>query len=199
MPVKCIWLPRFEESKILLRKYMDDITYIHYITLSPSLNELATEIYSDLNRQAEVHTGKVLLLLSIVASATYSWTICDCQRGLFSTPSEANKQALSWIKATLDLLDSICRNTSGSLECIQGLIIVGFLIFNIEGTSLRAQHLLSTAISMARQLSIHQLDSPAAPPYKVVTELQKEVSRRVWWWLVASDWLVIILPHNFST
>ncbi|KAL9080114.1 MAG: hypothetical protein Q9157_001074 [Trypethelium eluteriae] len=88
------------------------------------------QVYTDLNQQHQMKPGQVILLLSIFASATYSWLRGDCERGLFSTPSEANKQASWWIKATQDVVDIAHRTSNVSIEGVQG-ILLGFIVSTI--------------------------------------------------------------------
>lgn len=183
---KCIWLPLYEESKVLVEKYLRDITYIHHVIHSPSLRSLVHGLYKDLDQQIPLRPGQVALLLSVIATTTYWWSIRD-DSTLFSSVAETNAQSALWVTALLDILDYSRRATSGSLEDIQAMIIGSFVLCNLEGTSLRYFDMVSTATMMARQLSLHRIDDPhciLAPP----DSAQAEIGRRVWWYLVALDW-----------
>ncbi|KAH0840559.1 hypothetical protein FOPE_05750 [Fonsecaea pedrosoi] len=139
-PVKCIWLPRHGEASVFVDKYIRDITYVHHVIHSASLRKLMDDIYHDLDMRRPLHRGHVALLLSIIASATFLWTTCD-NPDLYHSVDDARNQAASWVTATLDMLDYSRRTTNGSIEDVQALIIVSFLVCNMEGTSIRYYNL----------------------------------------------------------
>ena len=130
----------------------------------------------------------MILLLSIFASCTNAWVKRDCERGLFSTSAEANSQSPLWIKATEDVLDIAHRTTCVSIEGIQGIIIVSFALATYEGFSRRVRSLYNMALLLARELGLHRLDHPCSA--KLSKSFHLEIGRRVWWYLVASDWFV---------
>ncbi|OAG41887.1 hypothetical protein AYO21_03890 [Fonsecaea monophora] len=186
-PVKCIWLPRHGEASVFVDKYIRDITYVHHVIHSASLRKLMDDIYHDLDMRRPLHRGHVALLLSIIASATFLWTTCD-NPDLYHSVDDARNQAASWVTATLDMLDYSRRTTNGSIEDVQALIIVSFLVCNMEGTSIRYYNLVSTAITTARQLSLHRIDHVSRRPS--ADSIEAEVGRRVWWYLAALDWIL---------
>jgi hypothetical protein len=185
-PSRCIWLPQYAETQILLEKYLRDVSHFHHVIHIPSLPSIVEEVYTSLSQQSQVKPGHAILLLSIFASATNSWLRRDCEHGLFSTSAEANEQALLWVKATQDVLDIAHKSTSVSMEGIQGIIIVGFVLANIEGFSRRCLSLYSTALSLARNLGLHRIDHPSNAD--MANTAQAEIGRRVWWYLCATDW-----------
>jgi hypothetical protein len=72
-PLRCIWLPQYNEAKILLDKFVQDIDRVHHVVHTPALPKLLDDIYNCLNGQGKLQAGSVLLLLSIIASATHCW------------------------------------------------------------------------------------------------------------------------------
>lgn len=190
---RCVWLPQYSEAKILLEKYIQDLDHIHHVVHCPSLPSILDEVYASLNQQSQVKAGAIVLLLSIFASSSHSWVRRDCDRGLFSTAAEANCQPPLWIKATEDVLDIGHRTACVSVEGIQGIIIVSFVLGNLEGISRRCRSLYNMALLLARELGLHRLDHPSYA--HVAKSVQAEIGRRVWWYLVASDWLV---PARFT-
>lgn len=185
---RCVWLPQYPEAKILLGKFIQDIEHIHHVTHCPSLLTILDEVYECLNQQGQVKPGVMILLLSIFASSTNSWLQKDCERGLFSTSAEANSQTPMWIKATEDVLDIAHRTVRVSIEGIQGIIIVFFVLGNLEGISRRCRSLYSMAFVLARELGLHCLDHPSKT--HLTNSAESEIGRRVWWYLAASDWFV---------
>jgi hypothetical protein len=192
-PTKCIWLPRYEETQILLDKYINEVAPLHHVVHVPSLRQLVDDIYIQLRQHTTPDKGKIILLLSIIASATFYWHCHDNRRKLFSTPAEANAQTTSWVRTTIDLLDHYRWSEPGSVECTQAIIIISIVICNGEGVSCRLRNLLNMAITMARELSLHQLDRESTTVMTDVPrlkEVQLEIGRRVWWYLVGTDWYV---------
>lgn len=190
---KCIWLPLYEESKQIVEKYLIDITHLHHVIHAPSVRGLVDDIYSKLNQKCPLRIGDVCLLMAIITSTTFFWTPCDLfTRPLFSSIEEASEQSSTWLRRTLELLEFSHRVASKTIEAIQATIIAGFVICNLVGISSEAHYWFSSATSVAWQLSLHRIDHPhngnlnIPPP----DSIEAEVGRRVWWYLVGTDWLV---------
>lgn len=178
--------------RILVDHYLSNITYIRHIVHSPTLRVMVDEVYDALQQGKQVLPGAVTLLLALAADVTYSWTPADDEKcGLFVDADEANAQSVFFLKAGLDLLDNAQRNAHISIECIQGILLLTFVICNLEGISIRARSALSKATIMARELGLHRIDHPnnsIVGHLAGCSELQLEVGRRVWWYLMSTDW-----------
>lgn len=183
---RCIWLPQYPEAKILLQKYIEDIDHVHHVVHTPSLPTILDSVYARTQKSDEVKSGYVILLLAIFASSCLAWEKPDCERGMFATLEEAHMYSPFWIRAMEDLLDIAHRTTSVSLEGIQGIIIAAFVVTNMEGFSRRGKSLWNMALSLARELELHLIDHPSKS--YLANLAQAEMGRRVWWYLVASDW-----------
>jgi hypothetical protein len=190
---RCVWLPQYPEAKILLEKFIQDVDHVHHVVHTPSLPSILDEVYACLNQQGQVKPGNMILLLGIFASCTHSWVRRDCEHGLFSTSVEANSQSPLWVKAIEDVLDVAHRTTCVSIEGIQGIIIASFVLVNFEGFSRRCRSLYNMALLLARELGLHCLDHPSNA--NSANSAQAEIGRRVWWYLVASDWFVSVAPE----
>ncbi|KAK2767829.1 hypothetical protein FQN54_003990 [Arachnomyces sp. PD_36] len=187
---KCVWLPLYEESKMVVNKYLTDITYIHHVVHSPSVRAMTDELYRNLSDGKPVKIGHVSLLLGILASSTLLWTEHDSGASPFSTADEANKQSTDWAKVALEVLNYSRRMHLDSLEDVQTMIIVSFVIFNLMGLASQARYLVSTAIAVAKHLCLHRIDHPHNANLDVPspTSVRAEMGRRVWWYLAATDW-----------
>lgn len=129
----------------------------------------------------------MILMISIFAAALHSWTLDDCSTlGLFTNSAEPQRRSALWVKATEDLIDIAHRSTKISLEGIQGIIIVVFIAASYRGFSRRCWFLMNNALALARELGLHCIDHPSNADSANTAE--SEVGRRVWWYLVASDW-----------
>jgi hypothetical protein len=139
----------------------------------------------------------MILLLGIFASSTNSWVQHDSGRGLFANPTEAHDQSNYWIKMIEDLLDVAHRTNSVSIEGVQGLIIVSFVLANLEGLSPRTRSMYNMALQLARELGLHRLDHPSNA--HLSSSAKTEIGRRVWWYLAASDWFVLEIYTKISS
>ncbi|KAJ5928588.1 hypothetical protein N7466_007544 [Penicillium verhagenii] len=112
---------------------------------------------------------------------------------LFSSVKEANKQATAWMKLAFEVLEYSRLQGTDCLEDVQAMVIVGFLVTNLVGITSQAWYVFSTAITVARQLQLHRIDLPpnAGPDTSRQNSIQVEIGRRVWWYLVATDWYVL--------
>ncbi|KAJ5633691.1 hypothetical protein N7528_001533 [Penicillium herquei] len=188
---RCIWLPFQDEAKEIVNKYLTDITYIHHVVHIPSVKSIVDDLYGALfaNDQGSIKLGHVALLLAILASTTFFWTELDMQSPLFSSVAEANEQATLWLKIALDVLEYSRRKALDSLEDVQAMIIVGFMITNLVGVASQAWYVFSNAIAVARRLNLHRIDHPQHGTMDAHRDsIQTEMGRRVWWYLVGTDW-----------
>ncbi|KAF9884825.1 hypothetical protein FE257_001241 [Aspergillus nanangensis] len=190
-PYRCVLLPEKHETASLLEIYFHSTTYMFHVIHIPSVQKIVDGIYKSLCSSNPYDCRHVALLLSILASTAYMWSPRDIPRGLFTTIDEAHKQAVSWTKSALDLIEHSCRTSNTSLELLQASIITSFLIFNLDGLSSKWRCLFSSTITLAREMSLHQIDKPSSR--KVSGELsviEKEVGRRIWWHVTATDWML---------
>ena len=156
------------------------------------MNNLIERTYQDLS--GKTHDARnITLILSILASTAYLWTPEDQHRHqLFTTVEAARKLAINWTKSTLDMIEHACRTLDPSMELIQAMIIISFLVGSLEGVSTKCRSLYATAITFARELSFHCIDIDK--PSKQMTQekgpqaTSTEVARRIWWYLAATDW-----------
>ncbi|KAF5543513.1 zinc finger transcription factor YRR1 [Fusarium mexicanum] len=197
-PTRCIWLPQRHETKVLLHKYTSVITFMHHIVHNPSLYKLVDEVYDAVEKGTQVSLCSVLLMLAVCTNVTYAWTAVDNNMTpLFSDYKEANNQSFGWLKSTFDVFDASQRRSEIGLELAQGLIIVCFVLLNVEGVSSRARSCFFNSITICRELGLHRLDHPHNPPSVQIPQLsplKMETARRVWWYLVGTDAMISRFP-----
>ena len=190
--VKCIWLPLREEARYLTQRYFLEINYFHHIIHMPTLRAKIEKLYDDLDAGRGTEKDVVLLLLSLVANVCFQWSPSEDQRCQFIDSATANAQAVSWVKAGMDVTEHVQRLALASTECVQGMAILFFVTFMMEGVSRRGSHMLSCAINMARVLGLHVIDKTGSgwsrTPAQDMSPVQKEIGRRIVWYLAATDW-----------
>lgn len=163
---------------------------MHHIVPTQSLYCLLDRVYSALNRQEEVKSGEMILILAIFTASMHTWSQDDClSRGLFKTPGEAHRQSILWAKAVEELLEIAQRITKISVEGIEGIVIMGFIASSYKGFSRRCWFLMNTAILLAREMGLHCIDHPSNAEFARTADA--EIGRRAWWYLVATDWSVL--------
>lgn len=141
--------------------------------------------------QRTTHTACAAFILSICATAAFFFwdkdTVASCR--LFRSVDHAARQAHEWLREAWDLLDQLRRvPNSGSLMEVQANIILSDLLYNMEGCSTRFRYLHSRALAVAREISLHLTD--ASPARDNEDRPLKEVTRRVWWHIASTDWLM---------
>ncbi|KAL4742971.1 hypothetical protein BDV11DRAFT_216177 [Aspergillus similis] len=100
-----------------------------------------------------------------------------------------------WVKQAVILLTN--PPVPPSVQALQTCMNLAHLCTQIEGLSGSFGILSVTGLQMARSMKIHQLDSA---PYREQRRgqgadmVELEVKRRIWWHMVASDWLLSYVP-----
>ncbi|KAH7067253.1 hypothetical protein BKA63DRAFT_114709 [Paraphoma chrysanthemicola] len=188
-PTSCIWLPHLSEAKILLEHYISSLSHIQHVLHPPSLRTIICDLYRKISTHERLEPGTVILLLSIIANATHVWAGGDATEGessLFLSSTQAHAQTGMWVKAAEAVLNAT-QNDGGTLETIQGIILLSFVVCNLECVSLRYRSLISSGLLLGHELGLHRLDRD---PNTEKDDLATEMGRRSWWYLVATDWLI---------
>jgi hypothetical protein len=187
--VPCIWLPYHAEAKILVDSYIEEFSCIQHIVHPPSLPAIIDAVYRQLDNHEPVNPGHLVLFLSIVASAIHVWVPrvdLETEHSLYLSSAQANAQTPLWIEATYTVIHATQNSSVPTLDMIQGIIILSFIVANLEGVSMRYRSLISTALLLSREMNLHRLDQDSDAD--AVDTVRSEMSRRVWWYLVATDW-----------
>lgn len=158
----------------------------------PSLQPTIDGLYLHLDLQDGASTGPLALLLSIIATVSQHWTDHDSGLdALFPSSTEAKQQTASWAKATLDVIDYSARVGSNSLQHVQALLHLCYVLFHLEGFSTQLRSVFGTTVTFARNLGLHVIDLPGSmdsTPNPWSSVLAAEMGRRVWWSVVTLDW-----------
>ncbi|CAN9266048.1 unnamed protein product [Alternaria sp. RS040] len=184
--VPCIWLPLREEVMKLLDYYVTELNYIQHVTHYPSLAATFNEVYDQIESCELVQSGKVVLLLGIIAHTTHVWTApknLESELPLFLSSSQARSQTSVWIKATYTALNASQEGSALVSETVQGIVILSYVICNMEGVSLRYRCLISTGLLLGRELGLHRTEHESN--ITTAGTLKAEIGRRVWWLLAA--------------
>ena len=190
---RCIWLPLHDEARFILDKFITNVSYIHHVVHHPSLPATIDDLYRQIESRGLTNPGHLVLLLGIIASTTEVWSRHDdveSEDSIFPSALHANAQTPLWIKAAMDVLKSGQNGLALALETVQGIILLSFVLSNTEGVSIRYRSLLSMGLLLSRELGLHRIDHESNAA--TANTIRAEVGRRVWWYLVATDWYVIL-------
>lgn len=181
-PTACIWLPQPAQAKTLVNHYINTISHFQHIVHQPSLPATIDDTYRQLEGHKPLKPGHVILLLSVIASATHVWmgqdAAIDNQKALFLSPAQAHAQTPLWVKAMYAVLNTARSYATVTLETIQGIIILSCVVCSLEGVSLRYRSLISTGLLLGRELGLHRVDQDTL--IAAVESRDIEVGRRVW-------------------
>ncbi|KAM6477637.1 hypothetical protein HDV62DRAFT_383416 [Trichoderma sp. SZMC 28011] len=190
---KCICLPLRGDAHVLLDKFIRDVLHFHYIFHKPSLPSAVDRFYDAVEHGRAVDVGQLMIMLAICCSSTHTWTRYDNNKGLFNRPEDANSQTAGWLTTALDVIHHAHLAAHASMACVQGIIVVFFMICSLEGISARARLLHAQAVAMAQEIGLNFIDSPTNNSQSVKIKrstIQAEIARRVWWYLTDTDWML---------
>ncbi|KAA8652430.1 fungal specific transcription factor domain-containing protein [Aspergillus tanneri] len=193
-PARCVWLPLQDEARVILDKFITNVSYIHHVVHHPSLPATIDDFYRQIESRGPIKPGHLVLLLGIIASTTEVWSRHDdveTKGSIFPSALHANAQTPLWIKAAMDVLKSGQNGPALALEAVQGIILLSFVVCNTEGVSFRYRSLLSTGLLLSRELGLHRIDHESNAV--TANTVPAEIGRRVWWYLVATDWLLAVI------
>lgn len=190
-PACCVLLPFHNETRFILDKFITNVSYIHHVVHHSSLPATIDDIYRKIENQEPIEPGHLVLLLGIIANTVEVWSWHDEIEGydsIFPSAVEINSQTPFWIKSAMNVIKNGENGPPLALETIQGIIILAFAVSNTEGVSLRYRSLISTGLLLSRELGLHRIDHESNAA--TANTIRAEMGRRVWWYLVATDWSV---------
>ncbi|KAK5075592.1 hypothetical protein LTS08_001341 [Lithohypha guttulata] len=188
-------VPVYSDARCLFDQYAKYICHFHQIIHLPTFLRTMEKFYLDISQGKAVNTDHAALVLSVLATVLgYSkWSEPDSSP--FQFASNRDITFLILFRSALDLLEYSRRVLSGSVEIVQTAIIIVFIEYNLEGFTSRARALLAQALLTAQELSMHKIDCPSSTRRResstsVKSLIETEMKRRIWWHLVATDWMI---------
>ncbi|KAI1293139.1 hypothetical protein F5Y03DRAFT_388068 [Xylaria venustula] len=180
-----------EEALLLLRHFCENPYHLLPIIYEPSARSLINTFYMQLESGHAGDPTAAALILSI-ASTSASFFQRTGKNSIFASIEEADRASTAWRESASAILDASQFSTHGSLERCQARAIVAYVVSNVEGCSVRYRLLHSYSMAIARDMSLHLIDSP------VMTDKSddlptREMKRRLWWHLVSTDWLLSLV------
>ncbi|KAJ0417322.1 hypothetical protein BJY00DRAFT_210555 [Aspergillus carlsbadensis] len=189
-PSLAAYLPPRNEARVLIehaaRAPSAPIRILHV----PSVQALIEQTYQGmLDGHFPDHT-KLLLFFALFGLATL-----DATHALWPTLNTTNDQATAALRTYTQLGCFIGARpeVQPSTNALAALWILHRLCTNESGHSVEAHLLRARGILMARTMQIQWLDTPKAREERKLMPcdvVELEVKRRLWWMMVATDWVV---------
>lgn len=185
-----VQLPTRDEAMNLSQYFLNNVQYLHPILQPHSLQRVMESVYMHHDKPAQSKVADIALLLSILASASHLWRPQRSKCLVFLSAKEAASMSLVWSNAALDILEYSKRTTVASIECLQAMVVISYVIYNSQGFSPMFRSLHSSIVTTPRDLSLHKTDCPrtSGETNLPASQVETDVKRRVWWHIPATDW-----------
>ncbi|OAP55012.1 hypothetical protein AYL99_10712 [Fonsecaea erecta] len=182
-------LPNRTNARRLFGFYVDNINWDQHIIHVPTTSRHLELIYDQLSEGIKPEGVRVALIAAIFAVAAYFWPD--------SPPSEptlhdAKSCCRKWILLIQHVLVESNHLSFPTLETLQAkMLLTHFLPIFPLTTGRRSQQ--TQLVNAAHMLQIHLVDSPRERALRgkgTQDLIDLEVKRRVWWNIVAGDWML---------
>lgn len=186
------WLMSRSEALALFHDFVDNAYHLLHILQLDATRFLISNFYTQLERDgaASVNPAHAALILGIAATTAFFWDArVPCQH-TFGSEKAAQQASLTWRRSALDLLGVVQQSGTASLEAAQAYAIIAYLYYNVDGQSVQFRFLHASSVAACREISLHLVDSPGAEAPSADDAAAKEVKRRLWWHVAATDWML---------
>ncbi|CAL5870347.1 uncharacterized protein PFLUO_LOCUS4583 [Penicillium psychrofluorescens] len=136
--------------------------------------------------------ANLMLFLVIFAGGSLAWSSQLLER-LNTTQAEASAAFTAYSRLALSIVEDDAHPVAASTIALASISILSHLVTNSDGFGLKVHMLRMRCLLMMRELKINSLDTPASSEerrLKGCNMIEIEVQRRIWWSMVASDWLI---------
>lgn len=196
-----IKLPPKGETFRLFQVYFEYIGLFQNIIYEPYACNLIEEVYRQVVHVSATTAPRGLaLILSVIALAV----ILQPLQGNLDVALPVLKERLRicavYIRSSMDCLEQHRRRMDHTLEDVQAMIILQFLIAHIEAFSPRSRALLTEAVTVSHNLALHLVDWPTTKgilSQDMTDPVTQEMKRRIWWYLTATDWMVSMAEGRY--
>ncbi|KAK8081242.1 hypothetical protein PG996_000023 [Apiospora saccharicola] len=185
------WLMSRNEALSLFHDFVDNAYHLLHILQTDATRSLIDSFYAQLetDRTVTVNPAHAALILGIAATTAFFWDArVPCQH-IFESEKAAQQASLTWRRSALDLLGVVQQSSTASLEAAQAYAIIAYLYYNVDGQSAQFRFLHAASVASCREISIHLVDSPGTTD-SGDDAATKEVKRRLWWHVAATDWML---------
>ncbi|KAL4946536.1 hypothetical protein BDV06DRAFT_182354 [Aspergillus oleicola] len=183
-------LPPLSEARDLFDHFTMTMHPTMGILHIPSTQDLMEQTYQGVSDGVVADKSAVALLFAIFAGSALSGTPALLQR-LTATPDQVTAAGKTYLHIAHFSIDSL-RSAPASTAGLSAMVVLANLITNESGHGLDGYLIRSQCYWMARNMDVHQLDTSKRKEERRVNGcnvIELEVQRRIWWNLIATDWL----------
>ncbi|KAI0198861.1 hypothetical protein F4808DRAFT_247205 [Astrocystis sublimbata] len=177
------------EALLFLRDFVENPFHMLPIIYEPSARSLIDTLYADLDEGRPGDPTAAALILSIASTSASFFAQNLKPNDVFSSTDEAAQASVAWRQTALILLEDTHSSPKTFAEC-QARTIIAYAVYNSEGCSARFRFLHSCSVAVARDMSLHLIDSSNNAGNNTADLPTKEIKRRLWWHLASTDWLL---------
>lgn len=180
------------EALSIFHDFIDNAYHLLHILQMDATRLLINSFYAQLeqDRTAPVNPAHAALILGIAATTAFFWDVRVPCRHTFESDKAAQQASLTWRRAALNLLGVVQQSGAASLEAAQAYAIIAYLYYNVEGQSVQFRFLHASSVAACREIFLHLVDSSGNTDSAVDDAATKEVKRRLWWHVAATDWML---------
>ncbi|KAF3387365.1 hypothetical protein F1880_000921 [Penicillium rolfsii] len=193
-------LPPLRQARHLFNHFATTLQPTFGVLHIPSTESLMERTYESLLEEETPSAENLMLLYSIFAGAALVWTP-QLLVQLQSTPEETKAAFKAYARLALDILDHPSRLIQASTTSLVAIGTMAHLLMNTDGFPVKVHLLRHRCLLMSRDMQIHRLDTAKSCEerrLKGCNMIDVEVQRRVWWNMVASDWLLSFHDSAFE-
>ncbi|EWG54679.1 hypothetical protein FVEG_17363 [Fusarium verticillioides 7600] len=183
-------IPPAHQARLLCEHFITTIQPTFGVLHVPSTRSL---VYSCVGSEKEaLKIDELLMLFSIFAGATLAWTD-ELLHNLEATKANAVSAFDCYFHSALSIVEDTDTPLPPSITAASAICTLAHVAINSDDVlPIKALDLRSRCYNMCREMMVHRLDSSAAQKERDTSpanNIDLEVQRRVWWNMVASDWL----------
>ncbi|EHY55747.1 hypothetical protein HRR83_009184 [Exophiala dermatitidis] len=183
--------PSYNDAMALLYHYIQTVDATYRMLHHPTAWHLLRVLYDDLEANRLPSATQVSFFLCIFAGSAY----VSRKKLNFESPSLQGHSQVTlaelWVRRAVSLLTE--PPAPPSVEALQTSVGLMHLCTQIEGLRGSFGALAMLSLQMARAMNIHRLDTQPNREHRRkngADMVELETKRRIWWHMVASDWLL---------
>ncbi|KAJ5137357.1 hypothetical protein N7526_003590 [Penicillium atrosanguineum] len=185
-------LPPLRQAKHLFDNFAKVLQPTFGVLHIPSTRILMDRTYQCFLEGEEPPAADLMLLFAVFAGAALVWTPQLLEK-LNATQWEAKSAFMAYARLALAILDHPRQILKPSTTALVAIGTMAHLLMNTDGFPLKVHVLRHRCLLMSKDLGIHRLDTAKSREerrLKGCDMIEVEVQRRLWWCMVASDWLL---------
>ncbi|KAL7755524.1 hypothetical protein ACKLNR_014622 [Fusarium oxysporum f. sp. zingiberi] len=186
-------LPPLEQANILFDNFVSAVHPTFHVLHIPSTKKHMQETYANMTEDKEKPKAQDLLMLfSIFAGAALAWTD-ELFRKLGATKENVTSAFECYFNCALSIVYDSRISLLPSVTALSAISTLEHIAMNSDDVPMMKGFILRTRrYLMCHEMMVYRLDSPAVQKEREVNganAIELEVQRRIWWNMVASDWL----------